>query len=151
MHSWADCKRLLALGDARLAACERALGGKRRRLGALEEELRDVDGQISGVRALLAESQLRHTALSLQGLRGHLRQQAVMRRQLQLAVLERARVEHGRAELQAAVAQQQQGHVALSRKQQCYQQIAARAAAQRRVARLLQEERESEDRPRRLR
>ncbi|VVO48377.1 hypothetical protein [Pseudomonas fluorescens] len=93
MTSLPDMRRLLQFSEHRQLQKERQLNRARQALAPLDVELRKIDLQTTALQKLLEEHQFATGIFDQAQLRAWMRHQAVIRRQLSNAGLDRARVE----------------------------------------------------------
>ena len=97
----ADLTPLLQLGQGRLHSCQSRVGQCQARMRPLDAELLAMQAQFDGLQGLLGNSLINGARLSHGELLAGLRRQAVVRRQMQMLVLEKARLRNELGELSA--------------------------------------------------
>ncbi|MBD1552385.1 type III secretion protein [Pseudomonas typographi] len=145
MKSFNDVGRLMRLGSERLRGAERALRDTYRQLAPLDEELQALQAQAEGLQSMLASGGLQGITLDQGQLFAALRQQAVIRRRIDLLAIDRARAEQERSHALAMLAQQQRERQRLHSKQEKYRVIEGRLRQRLRARQGRLEEIETED------
>lgn len=145
MPSLLEMTRLLALADGRQQVSERLLGQRLREAQAGREQMLAAQAQQRALEQLLVHGQLPGGPISPAALAVHLRQRAVLRRQVAELALECTRLGQQQAVLDAACAAQRLARGALRRKHDKYQMLQQRLARQQRRRQGSLESAEAED------
>ncbi|AMB88007.1 protein SpaM [Pseudomonas agarici] len=145
MSSLADIDRLLDLSVWRQRQGERNLQSARQRLVQVQRELCALDEHEASLRALLGSHRAENCVLDHWQLLETLRRQAVIRRQIQLLVLERGPLHEQRTQMDQDVHRWQRKMLVLRRKHAKYVGLRQRLGREHRLERLRRDEGEIED------
>ena len=140
-----EVRRLLGFSDYRQAQCARGLDKLSRSLAPLEREQGETELRIKGLHDLLLSHRAEALHMSHSELLGLLRRQAVIRRQISNAVLERDRVASKLQHVTLEIEQLQQRRAVLHKKHVKYQGLEQRLLAERRSHQWRQEENDIEE------
>lgn len=145
MTSLADIDRLLRFGDWRLRRHEALLLGLRQRRVRVQRELSALDEQEASLLALLGSHRVEDAVLEHWQLLESLRRQAVIRRQIQILLLERQPLREQRVQLDQDVGERQQALELMQRKQSGYAALRQRLRRQVRLERVRRDEGEIDE------
>ncbi|PXX53984.1 surface presentation of antigen gene type M protein [Pseudomonas sp. LAMO17WK12:I10] len=145
MTSLVDMRRLLQVGEHRQLQSERKLNRARQALVPLSNELGEIDSQVRALQKLLEGHQTVSGLFDHSQLRAWMRHQAVIRRQLSTAGLERARVEEQYKEICEQIQQLELQYQKLQKKGVLYTGLHCRLLGECRSSQRRSEENEVEE------
>lgn len=145
MKSLADLQPLLRMGQGRLHSCHLQLSRCQAHIHPLGIELAAVQAQLDGLRSVLGNTLIHDARLSRAELLAGLRRQAVVRRQMQMLMLEKARLQQQLDELSAQLDTQRRQQRTLHERQHKYQRLQVHLLRRQALSAQRLEEHENED------